>query len=144
MRISHHIALLLTILALSAGCARTMSDPARATASYPAHLHQAQSVDIQVFRDGTTIELVNATPRTYRDFDLWVNQRYVRHVESLPAGERITLSLWDFWDERGEVINAGGFWRTRAATPVRMVEIQLGEDEPMLGLIAIPSEAPPD
>lgn len=95
---------------------------------------------MQVFRDGEKLEIVNATARSYYDFDLWINQRYVRHVESLPAGKSLRLSLWDFFDVRGEAINAGGFWRTVEATPVRLVEIQTGADEPMIGLVTIRAE----
>ena len=125
-----------------AGCSRQIFDPARATRPYPSHLHQAISVDIQVFRDDEQIELINATPHSYRDFDLWINQRYVLHVDELPSGGSISLSLWDFYDERGERVNAGGFWRTEKPTPVRLVEIQLAEDEPMIGLITIRAEDP--
>lgn len=128
---------LATLLVSLTGCARQRYDPALATPPYPAELHRAQSVDIQVFREGSDIELVNATATSYFDFDLWVNQRYTRHVEALPAGESIRLSLWDFYDELGENFSAGGFWRTEEPTAVRLVEIQLGPDEPMIGLITI-------
>ena len=95
-----------------------------------------------VFREGSDIELVNATADSYFDFQLWVNQRYTRHVDALPAGETIRLSLWDFFDELGENFSAGGFWRTEEPTAVRLVEIQLGSDQPMIGLITIqPTQA---
>ena len=55
----------------------------------------------------------------------------------LTAGEFLTLSLWDFRDVRGEVINAGGFWRTKAPTAVRLVQLQLDDESPLIGLIAI-------
>ena len=119
-----------------AGCAPAYA-PELASPRYPQELHRAESIDMQVFRRGTTLEIVNSTPRTYRDFDLWINQRYVRHVEIWPAGELLKLSLWDFRDVRGEVINAGGFWRTKAPTPVRLVQIQLDDESPLIGLIAI-------
>ena len=73
-------ATLATVLWGLPGCGRSLYDPALATRSYPAELHRAESVDVQVFRDGQTLELVNATARSYSDFDLWINQRYVRRV----------------------------------------------------------------
>jgi hypothetical protein len=94
-------------------------------------------VDVQVFRDGSRIELINATPRGYEDFDLWVNQRFMRHVDSLGAGERLRLSLKEFYDERGERFGAGGIWRTFPPTPVRLVQIQTDEHSALVGLIAI-------
>ena len=132
------------VLVAVAGCGRVMYDPARATRPYPHDLHQASSIDIQVFREGLSIEIVNATPRSYRDFELWVNQRYMRHVDSMRAGETIRLSLWGFYDERGDRFSAGGVWRTEAPTPVRLVEIQLSDQDPLLGLVTIRAEADTD
>jgi hypothetical protein len=139
------IALLSSIIAALAfspgtGCARQTGNPALATRPYPMQLHRAESIDIQVFRKGPTLEVVNTTPYSYRDFDLWVNQRFVRHVKSLPAGETVHLSLRGFYDELGEPFRAGGFFRTEAPMPVRLVEMQFSEEEPMIGLITIRAE----
>ncbi len=130
----------LLVAGMSAGCQDIRFDPARATQSYPHHLHQANSVNIQVFREDTSIELVNATTRAYTDFDLWINQRYTSRIESLPAGATVRLSLWDFYDERGESLNAGGLFRSDEPTPVRLVEIQTGDEQPLVGLITIRAE----
>ena len=117
-----------------------MYDPDLATRPYPRDLHTTETVDIQVFRDDQAIELVNATARSYRDCDLWINQRYMRHVDALLAGQTVRLSLWDFYDERGDRFNAGGFFRTVEAERVRLVEIQPRENLPMVGLITIRAE----
>ena len=130
----------LVLVMSTAGCGRSLYDPAKATRAYPMHLHQPESIDVQVFRDKSSIELVNATPRSYTDFDLWINQRFVAHVAALPAGESVRLSLWDFRDERGERLNAGGFWRTEEPTPVRLVEIQIADEQPLIGLVTIRAE----
>ncbi len=121
----------------AAGCAKPLYNASRATRPYPHELHTTNLIDIQVFRDDQDIELVNATPHTYSNVDVWINQRFVRHVEAIPAGETIRLSLWDFFDERGERVNAGGIWRTQEPTPVRLVQLQLGRDEPMIGLTTV-------
>ena len=113
--------------------------PAQATRPYSHELHTIETVDIQVFRDVELIELVNATVHTYRDFDIWVNQRYVLHVDQMLAGETIRLSLWDFFDERGDRFNAGGFWATREPERVRLVEMQPAQNLPMVGLLTIRS-----
>lgn len=130
----------LFFIAFLTGCAPSLYHPERATRGYPMDLHEPASVDIQVFRDDTHLTLVNATPNSYREFDLWINQRYMNRIAALPAGETITISLWDFYDERGDQFNAGGLFRTREPTPVRLVEIQPGEDQKLIGLITIPSE----
>ncbi|MHC5023625.1 MAG: hypothetical protein ACYTGG_06900 [Planctomycetota bacterium] len=123
-----------------AGCARQRYFPDRASAPYPFELHTTHTVQIQVFREGVNLEVVNATAHTYRDFELWVNQRYHMHVDELPAGSTRRFSLWDFYDERGEVINAGGFFRSYEPTPVRLVEIQPRPGQPLIGLITIRAE----
>ncbi len=125
---------------LFVGCQDIRFDPARATPSYPHHLHQANSVNIQVFREDTSIELVNATTHAYTDFSLWINQRYTSRIKSLPAGATVRVSLWDFYDERGESLNAGGLFRSDEPTPVRLVEIQTGDEQPLVGLITIRAE----
>lgn len=140
--------------ALAPGCTRSLYDASLATRAYPDHLHLApgtdplspataapRTVDIQVFRNDEAIEIYNATAHSYRDFDLWINQRYVAHVAALPAGRKITLSLWNFYDQWGGRFNAGGFWRTYEPTRVRLVEIQISADEPLVGLITIPAES---
>ncbi|MHC4129768.1 MAG: hypothetical protein ACYSUA_16700 [Planctomycetota bacterium] len=119
---------LLTLVA--AGCGRRMYNPALATRPYPHDLHRPEAVDIQVFRHGPSIELVN--------FDLWVNQRFVRRVEALPAGGTIRVSLWGFYDVRGDRFSAGGLWRTEPPTPLRLTQIQPDENEPLIGLVTIP------
>jgi len=125
---------------IAGGCSRTVFQPERATRAYPAHLHNTRTLDIQVFREDTNIRLVNTSPISFRDFDLWLNQRYVRRVESLPAGETVILSLWDFYDDRGEVFNAGGFFASFDPTPLRLTQIQLDEETPLIGLVTIRSE----
>ena len=113
--------------------------PSQATRSYSHELHTIETADIQVFRDEQIIELVNATVHTYRNFDIWINQRYVLQVDQMLAGETIRLSLWDFFDERGDRFNAGGFWATREPERVRLVELQAAQNLPMMGLLTIRS-----
>ncbi|MHC4219681.1 MAG: hypothetical protein ACYSU7_14660 [Planctomycetota bacterium] len=132
--------LIFVLVLIAAGCNRRMYNPELATRSYPHDLHRPESVDIQVFRDGPSLEIVNATARSYRDFDLWVNQRYVHRLPALPAGETIRVSLWDFYDVRGDRYSAGGLWRTEPPMPLRLAQIQEAEDEPLIGLIAIPED----
>ena len=129
--------LLLALSLLSYSCHPARYLPEKATGAYPWHLHRATSTNMQVFRDGHFIMVVNATATSYQDFDLWINQQFVSHVESLPAGGTIFLSLWDFRNNLGESFNAGGVFRTEIPTPVRMAEIQIDEQEPMVGMISI-------
>jgi hypothetical protein len=128
------------LVVATSGCARKTYDPVWATRPYPHDLHSTSVTDMQVFRRDTSIEIVNSTPRSYSDFDLWINQRYVSRIDALPAGQTIRLSLWNFHDEYGDAFNAGGFFRSYEPTPVRLVEIQPSQGQHMIGLIAIRTE----
>ena len=136
MRAAPAIACLLAL----AACEQVRYDPGRATRPYPFELHTTEVVDIQVFREEQNLVIVNSTARSYSGFDIWVNQRFMLHVDHCPAGHTLVLRLDEFFDERGDAIIAGGFWRSREATPVRLVEAQPGPGEPLVGLIVLRAE----
>lgn len=135
-------AAVLAASAAGAGCLHQTYDPSRAVDGYPLDRTIEAITDIQVFRERDTLEIVNSTAHSYRDVTVWVNQRYALHVLEIPAGETVHLSLRDFFDERGEVISAGGFFRTTAPTPVRLVELERNgaDGGGMIGLITIRAE----
>ena len=123
------------VFLLASGCMGPPYDPARATRPYPTDLERLEMVDIQVFREGIHLEIVNATAHSYEDVTLWLNRRFALASPPLPAGKTTRIRLWDFYDERGEVFNAGGFFRTRRPTPVRLMEIEANDGSGMIGLI---------
>jgi hypothetical protein len=130
--------------ALGTGCRNYPYDPTKATRPYPIASKQERVVDIQVMPDPANgvIRIANPTATSYRDFDLWINQRYVRRVESLAAGQGITLPIDSFWDERGEGPFPGGWFRYFAPTPIVLVQIQEKPDGPLIGLVAKPPDTP--
>lgn len=143
-RVSHPAVLLsLFLLAMPAACRQFTYAPARASRPYPAHLPQGETVRVQVLSNGVTIDVVNATAREYRDFDLWLNRRYSRFVPRLGAGESITLHLDTFWDRFGEGPQVGGFFASREPTPIVLAEIQVDETSPLVGLVAVEITAEP-
>ncbi len=108
---------------------------------YPSDLHTTEGIlDIQVFRDGESIEMTNSTTRTFSDASIWINQRYVRDHVSIDPGQTVRLALDDFRDVRGEGLNPGGLFRKFDPTPIRLTELQTGETEPLVGLITIRKE----
>ena len=122
------------------GCFGVRYDPTMASKPYPAHLHTTKVIDVQVFHEGETILLVNATLNDFESFKLWLNQRFRMDVESLPAGGRVRLPLNRFWDEWGGGPNPGGIFRRYEPTPIRLAEIEGSDEQPMVGLICIPTE----
>ena len=120
-----------------AACNTPNFDPAKATREYPFDLHTTNTIPIQVFRDGTTIEVVNSTDNSWGESSLWINQQYMLLIEGLAPGQRLTLNLSEFRNDLGEEFRAGGFLRVRQPTPVRLVEIQPGEGQPLVGFVTI-------
>ena len=82
---------------------------------------------------------MNASGRSFRNFDVWVNQRYSRFVARLDAGETIRLPVDTFWDHLGEGPQTGGFFASAAPTPIALVQIQVDEVSPLVGLISVPN-----
>lgn len=127
-------------LACTMGCGGRRYVPAQATQPYPAKLAQGQVIEVQVFRDGGDLIMVNASPQTFEDFDVWVNRRYMIHVDRFEPGTTRRLWFGDFFDQWGETPVAGGFFRTERPTPAVLVQFQIGDESPLLGTISIPSE----
>lgn len=119
-------------------------DPERATRRYPFDLKQESCVQIQVIPASTSVDVVNATARSYRDFDLWLNQRYMVHVDALEAGQTRTIALDDFWDWRGEGPFEGGIFRYYAPTPIALMQAQLTPTSPLIGFICVLPEGSRD
>jgi hypothetical protein len=121
---------------LLAACQHYPYQPDKATRAYPQQLKQVEAPNIQVIPDigNGSFTVVNASPKSYTNFDLWLNRRYMRHVDELLAGQSVVLEVESFWDERGEGPFPGGWFRYYQPTPIVLVQIQLGPDEPLVGL----------
>ncbi|MFB0986171.1 MAG: hypothetical protein QMB94_07705 [Phycisphaerales bacterium] len=125
----------------AAGCSGKEYDPTRATRPYPEQLGQGAMVKVQVFRDGGSLIIVNASAQPFDDLDVWVNRQYMLHLDRLDVGETRTVWFGDFFDQWGETPVAGGFFRTDAPTPSVLVQLQIDETSPLLGTVAIPQES---
>ncbi|MEM9064567.1 MAG: hypothetical protein AAGB51_03660 [Planctomycetota bacterium] len=141
MRASRY--LLLPLMGLLAGC--SLSDRSDADyRPYPYELAQAETLDIQVFLNPTTIEFTNTTARAFGASRVWLNQRYSREINGLDVGETKVLSLGEFRDRFGDEFPGSGFFATER--PERLVLAQLETEQPdalgvsarvLLGLVAI-------
>ncbi|MFM1823104.1 MAG: hypothetical protein RI967_1370 [Planctomycetota bacterium] len=126
----------------AAGCVQSVQyEPDRATRAYPFSQPQARVIEAQVFNNGESITIVNATTESFGPVDVWLNQRYMSRLdEGLAAGAVVEIPLSDFWDLRGEGPFPGGLLRYYPPTPVRLVQLQPAPDAPLVGLVAIPTE----
>ncbi|MDG1977727.1 MAG: hypothetical protein P8J88_09105 [Phycisphaerales bacterium] len=137
----HGPMLLVALLTIAvAGCGGRRYEPSQAGRPYPEELGQGSVIAVQVFRDAGDLIIVNASPQSFEELDVWVNRRYMLQLDSLAAGETRRVWFGDFFDQWGETPVAGGFFRTEAPTPSVIVQLQIDETSPLLGTVAIPDE----
>lgn len=126
--------------AIFGGCETIRYEPTKATRAYPANIPQERVAEVQVFNDGDAMLIVNATVESWTNVDIWLNQRYLKHVDALTAGQTLRIPLSEFWDVRGEGPFPGGLLRYYPPTPIRLVQIQTAPDAPLIGFLSIPTE----
>jgi len=130
------LVLLFVFLMLFAGCTTSGQITAGTEPrAYPYDAPILDPVDVMVDRDGATVLLVNHTTHSYQDFDLWLNERYLRRIELLSTGGSMSLSLFEFVDEYGDPFKAGGLLATRKPDALVKAEIETGEG--LVGLIVV-------
>jgi hypothetical protein len=121
--------------AAAVSCNMVPYEPQKATRPYPFELTQGSVAQVQVIPESDALKLVNATANDYRDFDLWLNQRYVTHVPELLAGRTLEVRLDTMWDQYGGTPFSGGLFRYFQPTPVVLVQIQTDDKSPLIGLV---------
>lgn len=133
-------ACLLPLLALLAACAA----PPRIVEgrAYPLEMARGPTLDIQVFRRTTEIELTNTTARAFGPSTLWLNARFSRQIGGLSVGERLRLPLRDFHDQWGDTFRSGGFFATELPETLALAEIETagsggGAERVVLGLVVV-------
>jgi hypothetical protein len=119
------------------GCSGGPS-PIMPGAVYPAGLARGATLDIQVIRRETAIELTNTTARKFGASRLWLNGRFSRAIEGLGVGQTIELPLSSFRDEFSEAFRGGGFFATEK--PDRLVLAELESGGELMGLIVVASQ----
>lgn len=74
--------------------------------------------DIIILRDGASIELVNRTASSYRDFYLWLNRRYVSQIELIQIGTGNRVQLSQFIDQHRQSFPVGAILAPDKARPL--------------------------
>ena len=127
--------LLFAVLTACAGPPRIVDGPV-----YPASLPHGATLDIQVIRRGTKIDVTNTSAREFPQATLWLNQRYARTIPGLAVGETTTLHLGGFLDEFSQKFRAGGFFATEKPDRLALAELEAGGE--IVGLIVIGGRDP--
>jgi hypothetical protein len=91
---------------------------------YPKAKEQfAGDVDITVIQDRKSIKLTNRTVHSFNDVQVWVNQRYVSRVASIPVGKTTSIALKSLMNQYGEKYPTPGIFRPDRSFPALLVEI---------------------
>ncbi len=102
---------------------------------YPAAIAQEETVDIQVFRDGTTLRFTNTTAERFGPCRVWVNAWYGRQIDGVDIGETIALDLYSFKDTNGVKFRAGGFFAVEQPDDVVLTQLEI--DDRLIGLVTV-------
>ncbi|MFG0247904.1 MAG: hypothetical protein ACF8OB_03380 [Phycisphaeraceae bacterium JB051] len=91
---------------------------------YPAAKEQfAGDLDMTVIQDRKSIKITNRTVKTYKDVQVWVNQRYVTRVDAIPAGKTTSVALKSLMNQYGEKYPVPGIFRPDRSFPALLVEL---------------------
>lgn len=107
---------------------------------YPEDAPMVTVLDVQVFRDVTTLRFTNSTTTDLPASTMWLNKRYSAPMPAVASGETIELDLRGFVDEFGDTYKAGGFFAQREPAPVVLAQIAVPDDNgnPLLyGLVVV-------
>ena len=80
----------LAATAALAGCESVRYEPGNATRAYPFSQPQARVIEAQVFNNGESITIVNATTESFGPVDVWLNQRYLHRLDAGLAAGAVT------------------------------------------------------
>ncbi len=94
-----------------------------AATPYPESAPLGDDLDILVVTHGRSLQLVNRTPRSYNNIQLWLNQQFVGNVETIAIGTDNSVNLLHFINRYHETYPAGSFLHPDRAFPVVKAEI---------------------
>jgi hypothetical protein len=107
---------------------------------YPVDAAHGPTLDIQVFRASTRIEMTNTTATPFGPSTMWLNARFSRTLPGLAPGEHTVLALTDFKDQFGESFRAGGFFARETPDLLSLAEIETVRadgSKMVLGLVVV-------
>jgi hypothetical protein len=98
---------------------------ALARTPYPQDATLGPDLDILVTPSRTAIDLVNRTPRNYRNVQLWLNQQFVGNAKEIVIGEgqQNRFTLESFINRRGDHYPVGGILSPDKGFPVVLAEL---------------------
>lgn len=91
---------------------------------YPGDKEQfGGDLSMTVIQDRKSIKITNRTVDSYKDVQVWINQRYVTRVSDIPVGKTTSIALSSFINQYGEKYPTPGLFRPDRSFPALLVEI---------------------
>lgn len=124
------LALILPVLATFLGGCQLFNEQLTAEPGpmYPESATMVEVLDVQLFRDVTTLRFTNTTTDDLPASTMWLNKRYSAPIPAVASGETVEVDLRQFVDEFGDTYKAGGFFAQREPAPVVLAQIELPND----------------
>ncbi len=110
---------------------------ALATEPYPIARATGPTLQIQAEPEGDQLRLENLTVQGFKAPRLWVNRRYVCDLADIAPGATVIVPLINLRDQWGQTPYPSTMFRLHAPTPIVLVEIDPGADQPLLGLVVV-------
>lgn len=134
-------ATLLSVTLLFPACSPE-ANYALATEPYPVARATGPTLQVQALPEGDQLRLENLTVRSFDSARIWVNRRYVADVGAIAPGATLIVPLIKFRDQWGQTPHPDTTLRLHEPTPLVLVEIDPGNDGPLLGTVVV--EPPPE
>lgn len=125
---SHRLFLLILMLSIPA-CAPKKAKPVPervallAQLPYPDQTPVQGDLDILVERKGGKLKLINRTPRTFENVQIWLNHEYVAVVSAVAIGPNNLYDVKQFVNQHRQMFPVAGFLSPDRAFPVVLTEL---------------------
>lgn len=80
-------------------------------------------LSMTVVQDKKSIKITNRTVESFKDVQVWINQRFVTRATNLPVGKTTAVPLKSFINQYGEKYPTPGLFRPDRSFPALLVEI---------------------
>jgi hypothetical protein len=91
---------------------------------YPADAPQLETLNIQAYAGDQQIVLNSGSARSFGPAEIWLNQWWAAEIDGLPRGAEVSIPLSRFRNEFGLPPRGGGFFATRDADEIVLVELR--------------------
>jgi len=113
------LAIALALTACAQGPRATFDGPV-----YPADAPRLETLNVQVYAEDQRLVINSGDARSFGSGEIWLNQWWAAEIDALPRGAEIAIPLSRFRNEFGLAPRGGGFFATRDADDLVLIELR--------------------